>query len=87
MQCGYERVAGSGFADVRQSEKVRRRKVLIALLVMQASSERRDSEILIVVPLETSGSPRIGVGSCMLQKHEARERRYRDQNWEEITSI
>ena len=64
MQCGYERVAGSGFADVRQSEKVRRRKVLIALLVMQASSERRDSKILIVVPLETSGSPRIGGVLC-----------------------
>ena len=63
MQCGYERVAGSGFADARQSEKVRRRKVLIALLVMQASSERRNFKILTIVPLEPV--VRLGLGGLV----------------------
>ena len=42
--------------------------------------------ILIVVPLETSSSLRIE-GYCKLQKHEARERRHKDQDWEEVISI
>ena len=27
---------------------------------------------------------RLGLGSCTLQKHNTRERRYKDQNWEEF---
>jgi hypothetical protein len=42
-------------------------------------SERRNFKILLVVPLDISGSLRIG-GSCRFQKHDARGRRYKDQN-------
>jgi hypothetical protein len=59
---------------------------MVNLFAMYASSGRRNFKILIVVPVETSGSLRIG-GSCRLQKHDARERRYKDQGWEEIISI